>query len=71
MTSRLLSLREGKEPTSSLTEKDVWEYAVATPRFYVSYVSSKCLDMLVLAQVTNLISSLKLSFSSPGCSNLE
>ena len=60
MTSRLYSLRGKKEPTSPVMDKDVQEFAATKSHFYLSYISSKCLDMLVVAYVTNLLSSLTL-----------
>ena len=71
MTSRLYSLRGKKVPTSPFMDEDIREYAVTKSRFYLPYISSKCLDILVVAYVTNLLSSLKLSLSSLRCSNLE
>jgi hypothetical protein len=71
MTSRLYSLRGKKEPTSPFMDKDIREYAATKSRFYLSYIISKYLDMLVVTYVTNLLSSLKLSLSSPRCTNLE
>jgi len=71
MTSRLYSLRGKRESTSPSMDKDVREYAATKSSFYLSYISSKCLDMLVVTYETNILSLLKLSLSSFRCSNLE